>query len=335
MKFLKNAGHWLILLLLTDLTFILLAWLLRPDAMKSICLFIMLFTVLITGAGCFLQFRKQRRVNDAVSRFLDDPNENAKQALAAACDGSWVRVIETAYRKLQKQNAEINEKQLNLQSYQEYIEAWTHEIKTPMSLMTMVLENHKDEMSPYVSGRMEHARRQISEDVEKILYYARLQTDHVDYNFTRFRLDECAEEEIREFASLAEEKNISIVTDLDHVTVVSDKKTLAFMISQLLSNAVQYAAVKNGKVIVSVWQDSRDHKIHFCVRDNGKGVPPEDAPFLFDKGFTGNHPDRQKATGMGLYLVKKYAEALSAEVRLKPAAAGEGFGIELIFPCVL
>lgn len=336
MKFLKNAGHWLILLLLTDLTFILLAWLLRPDAMKSICLFIMLFTVLITGAGCFLQFRKQRRVNDAVSRFLDDPSETAKQALAAVCGGSWVRVIETAYRKLQKQNAEINEKQLNLQSYQEYIEAWTHEIKTPMSLMTMVLENHKDEMSPYVSGRMEHARRQISEDVEKILYYARLQTDHVDYNFTRFRLDECAEEEIREFASLAEEKNISIVTDLDHVTVVSDKKTLAFMISQLLSNAVQYAAVKNGKVIVSVRQDSRDHKIHFCVRDNGKGVPPEDAPFLFDKGFTGNHPDRQKATGMGLYLVKKYAEALSVEVRMEPAAAaGRGFGIELIFPCVL
>lgn len=335
MNFLKSAGHWLILLLLTDLTFILLAWLLRPDAMKSICLFILLFTVLITGTGCFLQFRKQRRVNDAVSRFLDDPGENTKQSLAAACGGSWARVIEAAYGKLQKQNAEINEKQLSLQNYQEYIEAWTHEIKTPMSLMTMVLENHKDEMSPYVSGRMEHVRRQISEDVDNILYYARLQTDHADYNFTRFRLDECAGEAIREFASLAEEKHISFVTDLDRVTVVSDRKTLAFMISQLLSNAVKYAAAGNGKVFVSIRQDSRDHKIHLCVRDNGKGVPPEDAPFLFDKGFTGNHPDRQKATGMGLYLVKKYAEALSAEVKLEPSVESSGFGIELVFPCVL
>lgn len=335
-SFLKGVGHWLVLLLVTDLTFIMLTWLLRSDAMKSICLFISLFTAIIIGVGYFLQRRKQKREINAVNRFLDDPNETAKQALAAAFDDSWTHVIETVYAQLKKQTAEINEKQLNLQNYQEYIEAWTHEIKTPMSLMTLVLENHKDEMSPYVYSRMEHSNRQISNDVEKILYYARLQTDHADYNFTRFRLDECAEEVIREFASLAEEKHINLVTKLNPATIVSDEKVLAFMISQLLSNAVKYAATENGKVSISVWQDRNDNKIHLSIRDNGEGVPQEDAPFIFDKGFTGNHPNRQQATGMGLYLVKKYAEALSVEVKLEPViTAGSGFVIELIFPCVL
>ena len=334
--FLKRIGHWLILLLLTDLTFILLTWLLRPDAMKSICLFILLFTAIIIGVGYFLQCRTRKRKINAVDSFLNDPNEATKQALIVALDDSWVHVIETVYERLKKQNADLNEKQLNLQNYQEYIEAWTHEIKTPMSLMTLVLENHKDEMSPYVYSRMEHSRRQISEDVEKILYYARLQTAHVDYNFTRFRLDECAEEVIREFASLLEEKQIDLVTKWNPTTVVSDRKILAFMISQLLSNAVKYAAKKDGQVFVSTWQDHENHKIHLCVRDNGAEVPPEDAPFIFEKGFTGNHPERQKSTGMGLYLVKKYAEAISAEVSLENEfPTGSGFGIELILPCVL
>lgn len=334
--FLKRIGHWLILLLLTDLTFILLTWLLRPDAMKSICLFILLFTAIIIGIGYFLQCRAQKRKIDAVNCFLNDPNEAAKQALIAALDDSWAHVIETVYTRLKKQNADLNEKQLNLQNYQEYIEAWTHEIKTPMSLITLVLENHKDEMSPYVYSRMEHSRGQISQDVEEILYYARLQTAHADYNFTRLRLDECAEEVIKEFASLIEEKQVRLVTKWNPVTVVSDRKILAFMISQLLSNAVKYAAKKEGQVFMSTWQDNDHHKIHLCVRDNGAGVPPEDAPFIFEKGFTGNHPDRQKATGMGLYLVKKYAEALSIEVSLEnELPVGIGFGIELIFNYVL
>lgn len=238
-SFLKGAGHWLVLLLVTDLTFILLAWLLRPDAMESICLFILLYTALVIGVGYFLQRRKQKREIDAVNRFLNDPSETSKQALSAAFDGLWTHEILTVYAQLKKQTAEIKEKQLSLQNYQEYIEAWTHEIKTPMSLMTLVLENHKDEMSPYVYSRMEHSNRQISDDVEKILYYARLQMDHEDYNFTRFRLDECTEEVIRYFAFLAKEKHINITSQLNPSTVVSDRKVLTFMVSQLLSNAYQ------------------------------------------------------------------------------------------------
>ncbi len=71
------------------------------------------------------------------------------------------------------------------------------------------------------------------------------------------------------------------------------------------------------------------------VRDNGKGTSPEDLPFLFDKGFTGSRPKRQKATGMGLYLVKKYAEQLGIAVEIEPGSdCGKGFGIQLIFPRV-
>ena len=72
-------------------------------------------------------------------------------------------------------------------------------------------------------------------------------------------------------------------------------------------------------------------KAHLKVWDNGKGVPYEELPFIFDKGFTGHGTDYRDSTGMGLYFVKKYAEKLSIRVKIDEASASDsGFGIELI-----
>lgn len=75
----------------------------------------------------------------------------------------------------------------------------------------------------------------------------------------------------------------------------------------------------------------QEDQICLGIYNNGEGVPAEDMPFLFDKGFTGNHPSRQKATGMGLYLVHKYAEKLCLKVSLVPSFYHPGFGILLVF----
>ena len=121
-----------------------------------------------------------------------------------------------------------------------------------------------------------------------------------------------------------------VLAELEPLTVVTDQRVLRFMLTQLLSNAMKYADETLGRVSVSVWQEG--DRVVLAVRDNGSGVPPEDAPFLFDKGFTGSHPERQKATGMGLYLVKKYARSLCVEVALEPSStSGKGFGIVLRF----
>ena len=76
--------------------------------------------------------------------------------------------------------------------------------------------------------------------------------------------------------------------------------------------------------------------MRLVVRDNGAGAAAEDLPFLFDKGFTGSRPDRQNATGMGLYFVRKFAESLSVNYGIDShSEGGNGFGIYLEFPEVL
>ncbi len=258
------------------------------------------------------------------------PGETTEAELIHIIGPQWEKQIEFLYDKLNLQASQMNEKEIELISYREFIESWVHEIKTPLALSTLVLSNHKEEMSSYVYSRMNRVQQQLNDNVDLILYYARLQAEHKEYKFTKFRLDLCVRETVEEYNFLAREHDITMHLNLQPLMVSSDPKVLKFMISQLVNNALKYADFKKGEVIIATWQDS--DKIHLLVKDNGRGIPPEDAPFIFDKGFTGNHPDRQKATGMGLYLVKKYAEALCINVRVDPKSTiGKGFCIELLF----
>lgn len=326
--FIKRTSHWLVLLFLTDIVFLFVTWVIRQEAMPYMSVFLLLFTVFICAAGFFIEYRRLRRDEETLLRFLELPDDMAKNEFLLRFGDHGAAGILCTY--IERQLAHINEKTVELESYREYIEAWVHETKTPLSLFTLVLNNHKEEMSPYVYARMDHIRHQLNEETARILYYARLQSEHADYKFTKFRLDECVMEVIADYEVLMEERKTVLQQDLKPLTVVSDRRVVSFMLSQILSNAVKYADGREGKISVSMQKEC--DKIYCRIYNNGEGVPPEDAPFLFDKGFTGNHPNRQKATGMGLYLVRKYAEKLCVEAALELQIPYEsGFGIRLVF----
>lgn len=327
-RFLKQTRHWIILLLLTDAVFVFTTWIIRREVMKYMSLFLLLFTVFAMAAGLAAELRRRRKDEAALLNFLEIADDQTRGALEERFGNSEaVRALCTRF--LSEQSL-ANEKTVGLSEYREYIEEWVHEVKMPLSLLTLVCNNHRDEISPYVYARLNYIQHQLNEDAERILYYARLQADHSDLRFTQFRLDECVNDVLVEYRLLIEEKKIMPDLNLLSLTVVSDRKTLGFMLSQLFSNAVKYTDNSNGRLFVSMRQDG--DKIHLGIYNNGEGVPPEDLPFIFDKGFTGSHPNRQKATGMGLYLVRKYAEKLCVEVRSVSCIPFEsGFGIELVF----
>jgi signal transduction histidine kinase len=333
---LRGTSPWLLLLLLSELFFIFIVWLVSPENFKSVAVCIVLFTCLVYASGVYIEIKRRKKQLELMERFLDINDEESVNILLSAVDKSWHPLIHRTWDMLREKSQAIEEKKLELMDYQEFIEEWTHEIKTPLTVLTLVLENHKDDMSSYVYKRMEHVRGEIVSHLDKILYYARLQSDHVDYRLECISLPSIAEECISKFEPMAKEQNVELKLRLSDLLVICDRRVLTFMLSQLLSNAFKYTSPKDGIVDVSCWEDEqKDGKIYLAVRDNGQGAPEEDIPFLFDKGFTGSCPERQKATGMGLYLVKKYAEALSIDVQIEShEVCGCGFGIELIFPKV-
>lgn len=327
-RHIKRARHWIVLLMFTDIVFIFVTWIIRREAIRYMSLFLLLFTLLVLTAGVFAEVYRQRKDEAAFLDFFENPDDKTREILLERFENS--EALRTLCTRFLAERSLANEKTAELSEYREYIEAWVHEVKTPLSLSTLMLGNHRDEMSPYVYSRWNYIQHQLNENVERILYYARLQAEHSDIKYTRFLLDECVEEALSEYRAFAEEKKIMMTVDLQPLEVVSDRKIVLFILSQLFSNAVKYADGGDGRISITMERD-RD-KICLRIYNNGEGVLPEDMPFIFDKGFTGSYPGRQKATGMGLYLVRKYAEKLCVKVGSDSHIPYEsGFGIELVF----
>lgn len=331
---------WALFLAFLNFFFVFLVWLANPDVLHILIPVILLFSLFLFLAVFFFLRHRERKQIQVLADFLENPTPESMQQALSIQTPALIPITRRLLDSMLRQTAELENDRAELMLYQEFIEEWTHNIKTPLSLATLVLNNHKEEMSSYVYQRMTHTRREIQDDVDMILYYARLQGGaHVEYRFEPILLPEFMDEILFNYREQTEETGISITADCPPLEVVSDRKILTFMLSQLLNNAFQYTPHENGTIHILGWMDSsvsrETTKIHLAVRDNGQGVPEEDIPFLFDKGFTGNHPDRRNATGMGLYLVAKYADALAIDVKVEEDTyRGHGFAIQLSFPLV-
>ena len=162
-----------------------------------------------------------------------------------------------------------------------------------------------------------------------MLYYARLNSSTKDYQFEDINLNQCLGEVLEDYAPLLEEKQFVIINKLQSETVYTDRRGLQFMLGQIVSNAIKYSSDSPMLTISMIHSEIADV---LSVEDNGIGVKKYDLPYIFQKGFTGDSTDsRKKATGIGLYLVKKMADDLN--LCLEAASPWEkGFKIVIFFP---
>lgn len=224
---------------------------------------------------------------------------------------------------------------LKIADYENYIEKWAHEIKKPLSLMTLLLDNRKGEMSPLVHTRMLYVRDYARQSVEQILYFSRLGAVHKDYCFEQLSVLETCQEAVEDNYSLLEEAGFSVVYAGDDCNAVSDKKGFMFILGQIISNSVKYAGKNPAPTIqFSVADHADSGEIILSISDNGTGIPVSDLPFVFDKGFTGDTGSYlSRSTGMGLYLVRQMANDLTLKVSIFSNANG-GTTVTLMFPKV-
>ena len=204
-------------------------------------------------------------------------------------------------------NDKISNIEKNERDYQEYIESFAHEIKTPIAALSLYAENKRDESLKYEI-------RKIEEYVEQVLYYARSDMPEKDYFVKKIKLNELIHPLILKNKDILLYEHITMnVHDLDEF-VYTDEKWLSFMISQVLNNAIKY--LDKDKKEIEIYSEVHDNQVVLVVLDNGCGIRASDMPRIFDKGFTGSNRKREYATGIGLYLVKKLSEKLDIAVSI-------------------
>jgi signal transduction histidine kinase len=110
------------------------------------------------------------------------------------------------------------------------------------------------------------------------------------------------------FNSLAMEKRIRLSKAVPGAAIVfSDKSKLQRMITNLLENAIKYTPQK-GRVAISVQMAGPQTRIE--VSDTGIGIAPEEQTKIFQRFYRCDTSRTEAGMGLGLSLVKAFAESL-------------------------
>ncbi len=249
---------------------------------------------------------------------------SALDELTAAEEGLLppVRSIDDAdYRRiialLAESRARIqDDAQRTMGEAMDYYTVWVHQIKTPIASMRLTLQS---EDSPQ-SRRLSSDLVRIEQYVDMVMAYLRLGSESTDYVIHELELDPLIRQSVRKFAGDFIGRHISLELVPTDARVISDEKWLAFVIEQVLSNALKYT--KAGSIRIYMAQPKT-----LCIRDTGIGIAPEDLPRIFEKGYTGYNGRIDKhASGLGLYLCRSICRRLGHGIS---AVSAPGSGTEL------
>lgn len=238
---------------------------------------------------------------------VDSWEEAGYYCLLRECTKSMLEETEEA-RRIQKE-------------YQERLETYVHDMKQPISVVSLIAGREKTQENRAVLLELE----KMNHLLEQILYFGRSESSHSDFMIQKVNTGEVIRECLSLNKQLLIQNNVSLDIPDTIPGVYTDEKALLFVLNQIVYNAVTYQ--KTGEVskvafsyqILEGKESERcavpGNKLMLSIRDNGIGISSEDMPRIFEKGFTGqNGRENRRSTGMGLYLSKKICDRLGMDL---------------------
>lgn len=243
----------------------------------------------------------------------------------SSIDEAYTSIIERIFgdyiNRTEKQNDEFKE---NI----DFMTAWAHEIKTPITVSKLLLEGSMDRSD---IDSIKEEMDKIENYVEKVLYNARSGEFSNDYIIAEENLNKLITESVKKHSMLFIKKHIEFNDNIQHnLEVDTDRKWLLFIFDQLLSNALKYTP-EYGCITVTSEKNRREKILN--IIDNGSGIKSEDLKKIFAKSFTGSNGREinSKATGFGLYLSQKLAKRLGHYLTID-SVYGKGTKVSVHFP---
>lgn len=252
---------------------------------------------------------------------LPDPGTNQQRLYAEAWAALYARL-----------RAELREEQDRGRRNVSLISQWAHHMKTPVAVIDLELQR-AERQDPSLASIGEENQR-LRHAIQMLLNAVRIDDFAADFTVEPVDLPSLVRQIINDQKrAFILHRVYPRLNSTSETTVQSDAKWLGFIIEQLVSNAIKYAARTDaetqGQVTFTIRHDGADTLLD--VADNGIGIPTEDLGRVFSPFFTGtNGRAYPHATGMGLYLAKEACRRLGHQITLASRPA-EGTMVTIRF----
>lgn len=218
---------------------------------------------------------------------------------------------------------------------QKFISNMSHELKTPITSMSIALENILDgnsynfQQNIGILGRSIERMKQLIEDLSDL---SGIETAANLVKEDLLNLDDFTSEILHEFNNKTPERGISLVITIDpqlqNLTIKTNKLRLYQMVHNLLSNAFKYAHAKSR---VQLGFSLTGEHMEIRVQDEGPGIALLEQERIFERFYRTSASRGLPGSGLGLSIVKQIANKLGGVVKLK-SELGEGSVFTLLIP---
>lgn len=282
-----------------------------------------LFSTLAAVLGGILTYFISGRALKPLSDFTDQIEKVTAQNLSDS------RLEENNIKELNRLSNAYNQMLSRISDAFEIQKQFTanaaHELKTPLAVMQLQLdlfnsEKHSDTDSQTLETvrNMSEQCEQLTKTVKTLLNMSELQTVARD---DIIELDALIEEVTADLDPLAQEKNITLHTECEPVSMTGSDILIYRLVYNLTENAIKYNH-SGGEVTVS--SKIRNDKIFITIADNGNGIPDDMKERIFEPFFRIDK-SRSRAlggVGLGLSLVKEIVRVHGGSISVKDNSNG-------------
>jgi signal transduction histidine kinase len=210
------------------------------------------------------------------------------------------------------------------QKKDDFISAVSHELRTPLTSIRMYTEmldkdwiKSEDKRTEYYKNMLDESER-LSRLIENVLDFSRIQKKRKKYTFTTGDLNKCVYEVVKMMRPYAHQNGFTIQADFKAALLTTfDRDAIKQITVNLLDNAIKYARSAEDKTIaVRTYTDGRYILIE--VEDHGPGIPHLQRKKVFEQFYRCEAEATRETpgTGLGLALVKKFAQAHNGFVEI-------------------
>jgi len=178
--------------------------------------------------------------------------------------------------------------------------------------------------------------------IENLDFVTRLESTGAVLPFSETKPDAIVNDVVRDLYDRAEARRVELswwARPENFPRITANQDALRQVLINIVDNSIKYAAPKDeqapkGEVDIALNVNGHN-TITICITDNGPGIPPDDLPRLFDKGYTteaarGRRP-KEGGMGLGLYIVKAVVDKHQGWVSVE-SRVGQGTAITLTLP---
>ena len=290
-------------------------------------LLLFLFMSCVVLIICFRYFSKQNKMMEdavsAINAFLDG-NESSR----IVCDeeGEMYRLFHSVNMLATVLNAHAQKEKHAKEFLQGTISDISHQLKTPLAALNIYNGLLADEVQELPAVRefvalSEQELDRIDTLVQNLLKIAKLDAGAIELEKSTENVADMMRDIELHFAYRAkQEQKEMILTGSDEVMLLCDRDWFVEAVSNLVKNAFDHTT-EGGHIQVE-WKQITN-LIQVTIRDDGKGIHPEDIHHIFKRFYRSRFSQDTSGIGLGLPLAKAIVEAHDGNITVD-SVWGEG-----------